>query len=87
MARLKHQLGVVKAKAKAKVTRDLKSPDWDGLDMTLSTTLSDAGAEDVQKFHSWESTVQKDQATILKQGRLLRERDGVYFMDSDQRFD
>ena len=55
------------------VTRDAKSPDWDGLDMMLSTTLSDAGAVDVQKFHGWVSTVQKDQATILKQGRLLRE--------------
>ena len=41
--------------------------------MMLSTTLSDTGAVDVQKFSSWVSTVQKEQATILKQGRLLRE--------------
>ena len=55
------------------VSRDSRSPDWDGLDMMLSTTLTDAGAVDVTKFSSWIAGVQKDQAVVLKQGRLLRE--------------
>ena len=41
--------------------------------MMLSTTLTDAGAVDVTKFSSWIAGVQKDQAVMLKQGRLLRE--------------
>ena len=55
------------------VSRDARSPDWDGLDMMLSTTLTDACAVDVTKFSSWIAGVQKDQAVVLKQGRLLRE--------------
>ena len=55
------------------VSRNLRSPNWDGLDMMLSTTLTDAGAVDVTKFSSWIAGVQMDQAVVLKQGRLLRE--------------
>ena len=55
------------------VSRDARSPDWDGLDMMLSTTLADAGAVDATKFSSWIAGVQKDQAVVFKQGRLLRE--------------
>ena len=55
------------------VSRVSWSLDWDGLDMMLSTTLTDAGAVDVTKFSSWIAGVQKDQARVLKQGRLLRE--------------
>ena len=59
------------------VSRDSRSPDWDGLDMMLSTTLTDAGAVDVQKFNTWVSGVQKDRAVVLKQGRLLREEQEI----------
>ena len=58
---------------KTAVSRDSRSPDWDGVDMMMSTTLTDAGAVDVTKFSSWIAGVQKDQAVVLKQGWLLRE--------------
>ena len=59
------------------VSRDSQSPDWEGLDMMLSTTLTDAGAVDVQKFNTWVSGVQKDHAVVMKQGRLLREEQDI----------
>ena len=59
------------------VSRDSRSPDWEGVDMMLSTTLTDAGAVDVTKFSAWIAGVQKDQAVVLKQGRLLREEQDV----------
>lgn len=55
------------------VARNPKAPEWDGLDVVLSSRVSDSGAETAQNFESWVSGVQRDQAEIMKQGRLLRE--------------
>lgn len=55
------------------VSRSPKAPDWDGLDHIVSSRITDSGAAVAQGFNSWLSTVQRDDAQILKQGRLLRE--------------
>ena len=55
------------------VSRDARSPEWDGLDRMLSTTLTGAGAVDVTKFSPWIAGLQKDQSAVVKQGWFLRE--------------
>ena len=39
----------------------------------MGGVISESGAAVTTKFHGWVATEQKDQAIVLKQGRLLRE--------------
>ena len=55
------------------VARNPKAPDWDGLDYIVSSRITDTGTAVAQNFNSWLPTVQRDDAQIMKQGRLLRE--------------
>ena len=55
------------------ISRVPKNPDWQGLEKILSKPVKDMGALETTHFHSWLSTVQKEEAQVLKQGRLLRE--------------
>ena len=57
----------------AAVGRNPKQPDWDGLELIVAGALSTAGSVEVPRFQEWLSGVQRDQAQIMKQGRLLRE--------------
>jgi len=53
--------------------RNPKQPAWEGLGVIVNNTVSSRGALETSGFTSWLSTIQKDKATVLKQGRLLRE--------------
>ena len=53
--------------------RNPKMPDWEGLDLLVSNAFTHRGAVELPKFKDWASSVQKDKAVIMKQGRLLRE--------------
>eukprot|EP00974_Lingulodinium_polyedra_P073696 7135602-Lingulodinium_polyedra.AAC.1 len=53
--------------------RNPKQPDWEGLEALACPVVGARGAIEVPKFTSWVSSVQKDRAVVLKQGRLLRE--------------
>ena len=55
------------------VARNPKQPDWDGLDVLTSASVSNKGSMETPTFTSWLSTHQRDAATVLKQQRLLRE--------------
>ena len=55
------------------VERSAKAPDFEGLDFMLSSTVSPSGAIVTEKFTEWLTNRQRDQAHIMKQGRLLRE--------------
>ena len=54
-------------------SRDPRQPDWDGLDIMVAGKISATGAAEVTVFNSWLTNIQKDQAQVMKQGRLLRE--------------
>ncbi len=54
-------------------SRNPKLPDWEGLDVVVSSKITSRGAVEVAGFTAWLSGVQRDQAQILKQGRLFRE--------------
>ena len=53
--------------------RNPKQPDWEGLEVLVNTATTARGAIELPKFNSWVSSLQKDRAVVLKQGRLLRE--------------
>ena len=53
--------------------RNPRQPDWEGLEVLTTTTLTARGSVELPKFNHWVSTVQRDRAVVLKQGRLLRE--------------
>ena len=55
------------------VARDSRHPDYTGLSLIMGGTVSETGAAVTSKFHNWAANRQRDQATVLKQGRLLRE--------------
>ena len=55
------------------VARNPKQPDWEGLEHVVASKVSSTGAAEVPGFMSWLTNVQKDQAQVMKQGRLLRE--------------
>ena len=57
----------------AAVSRNPRNPDFDGLDIITSARVNDVGAIQTQKFTEWVSSVQKDEAVVLKAGRQLRE--------------
>ena len=72
-------------KVETAVGRNPKIPDWEGLDFISGNRLTDSGAVDVRGFSQWLSTTRKDQAFIMKQGRLLREERAV--AEKDKRND
>ena len=55
------------------VGRNPKNPDWEGLEHILSSSLTDHGAVNPPKFSAWLAGVQKEEAVVMKQTRLLRE--------------
>ena len=57
------------------VSRNPRSPNWEGLELCFSPTLSETGAITTQafEFEAWFAGVQKDHAFVLKQQRLLQE--------------
>jgi len=55
------------------VGRNPKHPDYDGLDPVCGTTLSEVGAVSAPLFSAWLASVNKDEAVVMKQHRLLRE--------------
>ena len=55
------------------VSRNPKQPDWDGLEHVVASKVTTSGAAEVPGFMTWLTTIQKDQAQVMKQGRLLRE--------------
>ena len=57
----------------AAVRRNPKVPDFSGLDVLMSAATDESGAATTAVFTEWVADRQKDQATIAKQGRLLRE--------------
>ena len=57
----------------AAVRRNPKVPDFSGLDVLMSAATDESGAATTAVFTQWVADRQKDQATIAKQGRLLRE--------------
>ena len=55
------------------VRRNPKQPDFEGLELLTTQMLDESGGATAPVFASWLSTRQRDEAQILKQGRLLRE--------------
>ena len=55
------------------VRRNPKQPDFEGLELYTSQVLDETGAVAATGFTNWMSQRQRDEAQILKQGRLLRE--------------
>ena len=53
--------------------RNPKNPDWDGLDDMITAQLSVTGRVEVPVVTTWLSSLQRDKAQVLKQGRLSRE--------------
>ena len=57
----------------AAVERNPRQPDFEGLEVMLTSALNPSGGAVTEKFSEWMTARQRDQAQILKQGRLLRE--------------
>ena len=55
------------------VARNAKTPDWESLGHILSSNLTESGGVNPAKFSSWLAGVQKEEAVVMKQHRLLRE--------------
>ena len=55
------------------VERNPKQPDFEGLEIMLTSALAPAGGAATEKFSEWLIARQRDQTQIMKQGRLLRE--------------
>jgi hypothetical protein len=55
------------------VNRNPKAPDWEGLEALLAARVNDTGGVTMPKFMSWVGDQQKNEAQVLKQGRLIRE--------------
>ena len=53
--------------------RDPRQPDWDGLEVMVSSCMNSCGSLETPAFSSWVASTQKDQAVMMKQNRLLRE--------------
>ena len=57
----------------AAVDRNPKVPDFEGLEMMLTSAVAPSGAVITDKFSEWLAGRQRDAAQSMKQGRLLRE--------------
>ena len=55
------------------VSRNAKIPDWEGLDHVVSANLTHTGAATAPKFAKWLAATQAEEASIMKNTRLLRE--------------
>ena len=55
------------------VERNPRQPDFEGLEIMLTSALTPAGGAVTEKFNEWLTARQRDQAQTMKQGRLLRE--------------
>ena len=55
------------------VNRNPKQPDFKGLDLIMSSVIDESGAVQVRRFEKWLAEAQKDEAIVLKGGRLWRE--------------
>ena len=58
------------------VRRNPKNPDFSNQDMLLSTGIDEFGGIIATRYSHWVSTVQRDQAQVLKQQRLYAEEQG-----------
>ena len=54
--------------------RNPKAPNWQGLEHSMSTTVTEAGVAAMPKFDAWLASVQKDEAVVMKQHGLLKGR-------------
>ncbi|CAK0814522.1 unnamed protein product, partial [Prorocentrum cordatum] len=63
----------------AAVRRNPEVPDFTGLGVLASASTDESGAATTAAFSQWVADRQKDQATIAKQGRLLREEKEALF--------
>ena len=57
----------------AAVSRNPRMPDFEGLDLMLTSAVAPDGGIVTEKFTEWLTSRQRDAAQIMKQGRLLRE--------------
>ena len=57
----------------AAVNRNPRQPDFDGLEVMVSSCLNAKGSLETPAFSAWVATTQKEQAMMMKQQRLLRE--------------
>lgn len=55
------------------VRRNPRQPDFEGLEMLTMQVLDETGGVSAAAFSAWVSSRQRDEAQVLKQGRLLRE--------------
>ena len=55
------------------ISRNAKSPDFDGLHVYLSHLLDDKGGITTARFDAHIAQRQKDEAIVMKQGRLWQE--------------
>ncbi len=55
------------------IARNPKNPDYEGLDVIMSSRITETGTASTVEFQKWISNVHKDEPQIMKQGRLLRE--------------
>ena len=57
----------------ATVNRNPGQPYFEGLEVMVSSCLNAKGSLETPAFSAWVATTQKEQATMMKQQRLLRE--------------
>ena len=57
----------------AAVERNPKQPDFDGLEVMMTSAVTPGGAIVTKKFNTWVTERQRETAQIMKQGRMLRE--------------
>eukprot|EP00971_Amphidinium_carterae_P306995 6100970-Amphidinium_carterae.1 len=55
------------------VRRNPRQPDFEGLDLMMTSVLDESGAAQASSYMTWITSRQRDEAQVLKQGRLLRE--------------
>jgi len=55
------------------VGRNVRFPDFSGLDVVMTAPTTSTGAADMPKFNEWVTNRLKEQANIWKQTRLYRE--------------
>eukprot|EP00971_Amphidinium_carterae_P348897 6490727-Amphidinium_carterae.5 len=53
--------------------RNPKVPDMEGLELMVAGKFNTQGGIEATGFNQWLTGVQRDQAQVMKQGRLLRE--------------
>ena len=64
-------------RTEAAVSRNLKQPNREGLDIYTASAMSAEGALETRVFQQWVASIQKDRAIVLKQGRQLRDENAL----------